>query len=297
MKQTFKKTLGALALVAAGLGVASTASANSFNLNSFSGPVITKFNGFTSNSTLFGSEDWFAAGNLSQIVQQSTPSNILFQTNSGSNAGVWVTFFMYGADSAYPSPTVANTSSQPVTGCSGGGGCDGNVYLDFYVNTQGPFDFSTNAATNRTSFNAFNGLTNAPTAELLARFSISTGSISFNNGFLGLTGSGADFAGQCIEGNACGGVGGLGVSYYGTGNGSTVNFNTNALPFGFDIIANFTLAYLQPDQATIGSNGWDLNMNDPALMNATTPEPGVLLMLGSALLGLAGVTRRRQRQI
>jgi hypothetical protein len=59
-----------------------------------------------------------------------------------------------------------------------------------------------------------------------------------------------------------------------------------------DVLVEFDVR-THPDSG-LPNYGWDLNSEDPAFGNAV-PEPATMLLLGTGLLGLAGLTRRRKR--
>lgn len=236
-------------------------------------PGIPGPGGGTFNETTYG------VGNVETI---KTEGGSLLWSRGG--AGYDIAMFMYG---------LADLSIQAATGgfdvynvgCQGGG-CDGNIHLDFYGMDSFPdfTDADINAGNRYTlgGFAQFAGITNVgkllwettaapgisqvlPAASLVQNVVLAT---------LPTSGSGS-FLGDCTGGPACVGI-------------NNVNLNTNGQQGGTDFFGEFTLAVAADSWQ---GNGW-LGDNQDPVRGGNIPVPGALVLVIPGLMGIAWSRRR-----
>lgn len=241
--------------------------------------------------------------------------------NRFANAqGAELVFFLYGiADLDIqingPSFDIFNL------GCVGGAGCDGKIHMDFYLIDSGDwpgFDGinvasryasgingdagPNNGAETSADFKSLTGLTDLASADLLFALEYAprdplgannpTATLTQTVGATTLPTSGlGDLLADCVAGPACAGV-------------NNVDFNTNGegpagLPNINDFFGQFTLADATTTAPAVAAQGWFGDVNDPfrgANAVPTVPAPGILLLFGAGLAGLAASARRKARR-
>lgn len=289
--------LGALA----GLPVAGPADAVSFVYSAApSDPFSLKFQGVTTEfNTAAGSNETTWGFGYVTSIENSTTFSTIWQQDSAAFGNARLGFVIYGIADLNIIP--GGTFGQQIynVGCTGGA-CDGKIHVDFYLDAS-----SATGGTNpgsgvgglttadRVGFGAVNQISTDGT--LFMQWELTAGHILDNpdpgtNGdqdesistlfqdvsaaTLPAAGRGFFFA-DCVAGPGCGIFGDADVID--------------------ELAGNFTLAAISSITDPRFANGWRGAVNDPVAGLIAAPAPATLVVFGSALIGLAGLARRRQR--
>lgn len=299
MRNSLYGTAMAAALVgAAGLATA----APSFNYSAGNGTQFEmKFSGRTTENRPLpgpgtGLETTWGVGYVNEFQNKDNPSQKLWQGSSGAFGNASVTYIIYGiADGQITSS--GSTFSIFNVGCTVGGTCDGKIHIDFYIDEAGVggtnpgFTNPANGAGARVG-NLLNEFTDDT---LLMRWELIPGIVpvddlltpyderdtvllqTVTSASLPASGSGIFFA-NCVSGPGCDILGVQPTTWTDLGS-----------PVVADLFGRFNLV---PTGAAEQANGWFGDTFDP-VRGVTVPAPASLLVFGAALVGLAGMGRRR----
>lgn len=299
-------------LAVAATMAAASVSAHALLLDSLSGPVNWKLTGVTSENAAClalgpgaGCETTWGVGQISGIDSPLFPFNTLWSPSlSGNND--YLAYIIYGIADAQFATGGANGFNIYNVGATLDGAsaadplADGKIHMDVYRKAT-PFTFTPSTA-NRTAYNEFTGITDV--GSLYLDLVMDPGIVS-NLGDGGFNEYLTTLFQNANATSLSGSIQGTGQFYasVGTGTGSgNAKWDTNGYLVACDSVAspgcvdtarsdfsaNFTL---KPS----GITDFPGLINDPINANAL-PEPGSLALLSGALLGLAGMRRRKSAQ-